>query len=53
MEFFTPASTRRDLLGLLYQGNLLDRAEPVRNMIGALALARLLDMFEHRTTQKE
>jgi hypothetical protein len=28
---------------LLYQGNVLDRAEPIRNVIGALAIARLLD----------
>ena len=34
---------RQDLAALIYKGNLLDRAEPVRNIIGALALARLLD----------
>jgi hypothetical protein len=36
-------SARKDVLGLIYQGNLLDRAEPVRNIIGALALAHQLD----------
>ena len=34
---------RRDLAELIYKGNLLDRAEPVRNVINALALSRLLD----------
>ncbi len=36
-------NARRDLAGLIYKGNLLDRATPVRNMIGALALAKQLD----------
>lgn len=40
-------SARADLASLVYQGNLLDRATPVRNMIGALAIAHQLDF---RTT---
>ena len=36
-------NARRDLASLIYQGNILDRATPVRNMIGALAVARQLD----------
>lgn len=36
-------NARRDLTSLIYQGNLLDRATPVRNMLGALAIAKLLD----------
>ena len=32
-----------ELLALIYQGNLIDRAEPMRNMIGAMAIAGLLD----------
>ncbi|MFP5285841.1 MAG: hypothetical protein ACLGI9_08895 [Thermoanaerobaculia bacterium] len=36
-------SARADLGSLIYQGNLLDRATPVRNMIGALAMAKQLD----------
>jgi hypothetical protein len=34
---------RQDLAELIYKGNLLDRATPVRNMIGALAIAGQLD----------
>jgi hypothetical protein len=34
---------RKDLADLIYKGNLLDRAEPVRNVISALSLVRLLD----------
>jgi hypothetical protein len=34
---------QKDLAALVYKGNLLDRATPVRNMIGALAIARQLD----------
>lgn len=34
---------RRDVAELIYKGNLLDRATPVRNMIGALAIAKQLD----------
>jgi hypothetical protein len=34
---------RSDVAGLIYQGNILDRETPVRNMIGALAIAKLLD----------
>lgn len=37
------ANSRADVAGLLYKGNLLDRATPVRNLIGALALAKQLD----------
>jgi hypothetical protein len=37
------ASARQDVAGLIYKGNMLDRATPVRNMIGALAIARQLD----------
>jgi hypothetical protein len=33
----------QDLATLIYKGNMLDRATPVRNMIGALALAGQLD----------
>jgi hypothetical protein len=36
-------TSRKDLVKLIYQGNVLDRAEPVRNLIGALAIAKLLD----------
>lgn len=36
-------NARADLGSLIYQGNLLDRATPVRNMIGALAMAKQLD----------
>jgi hypothetical protein len=36
-------SARQDLAGLIYKGNMLDRATPVRNMIGALAIAKQLD----------
>ena len=36
-------NARQDLAGLIYKGNLLDRATPVRNMLGALAIARQLD----------
>ena len=38
---------RKDLASLIYKGNILDRATPVRNMIGALAVAKQLD---YRTT---
>jgi hypothetical protein len=34
---------RRDVAELIYKGNMLDRATPVRNMIGALAIAKVLD----------
>lgn len=34
---------REELARLISKGNLLDRATPVRNMIGALALAKQLD----------
>lgn len=36
-------NARQDVSGLIYQGNMLDRATPVRNMIGALAIAKQLD----------
>ena len=36
-------SSRKEIGRLLYQGNVLDRAEPIRNVIGALAIARLVD----------
>lgn len=36
-------NARQDVASLVYKGNLLDRATPVRNMLGALAIARLLD----------
>jgi hypothetical protein len=36
-------SAREQLARLISKGNLLDRATPVRNMIGALALAKQLD----------
>jgi hypothetical protein len=36
-------SGRQELASLIYKGNMLDRATPVRNMIGALALAKQLD----------
>lgn len=39
-------SARQDLAGLIYKGNILDRATPVRNMIGALAMAKQLDYRE-------
>lgn len=34
---------RQDVANLIYKGNILDRATPVRNMIGALAIAKQLD----------
>lgn len=37
---------RQDIAGLIYKGNMLDRATPVRNMIGALAIAKQLDYRE-------
>lgn len=39
-------NARQDVAALVYQGNLLDRATPVRNMIAELALAKLLDYRE-------
>jgi hypothetical protein len=36
-------NARKDVAGLIYQGNVLDRATPVRNMLGALAIAKQLD----------
>jgi hypothetical protein len=36
-------STNPEILSLIFQGNMLDRAQPVRNVIGALATAGLLD----------
>ena len=36
-------SASPDLAALIYKGNMLDRATPVRNMIGALAIAKQLD----------
>ena len=36
-------SARQDIASLIYKGNMLDRATPVRNMVGALAIARQLD----------
>jgi hypothetical protein len=36
-------NSRPDLADKIYAGNLLDRATPIRNMIGALALAKALD----------
>ena len=37
------AGARQDVANLIYEGNILDRATPVRNMIGALAIADLVD----------
>jgi hypothetical protein len=34
---------RKELAGLIYKGNILDRATPVHQMIGALAIAHQLD----------
>ena len=34
---------RHEVASLIYKGNMLDRETPVRNMIGALAIARQLD----------
>lgn len=36
-------NARQDIASLVYKGNLLDRATPVRNMIGVLAIAKQLD----------
>jgi cell fate (sporulation/competence/biofilm development) regulator YlbF (YheA/YmcA/DUF963 family) len=36
-------NVRQDIFGLIFKGNMLDRATPVRNMIGALAIAKQLD----------
>ena len=38
-----PAQARSDVAALLFGGNVLDRATPMRNLIGALALAGKLD----------
>ena len=35
-------NARKDIVSLIYKGNMLDRATPVRNMIGALAIAKQL-----------
>ena len=35
------ATARQDIVGLLYKGNLLDRATPIRNLIGSLAIAKV------------
>jgi hypothetical protein len=43
---------RRELASLVYKGNMLDRATPVRNMIGALALAKQLD-YRSRKSKNE
>lgn len=37
------SSSRQDLVALLYKGNILDRATPVRNIIGSLAMNKVLD----------
>jgi hypothetical protein len=37
------SNARQDVANLIYKGNMLDRATPVRNMIGALAIAKQLD----------
>lgn len=36
-------SARGEIAALMQRGNLLDRATPVRNMVGALAIAKQLD----------
>jgi hypothetical protein len=36
-------NARKDIVALIYKGNMLDRATPVRNMIGALAIVKQLD----------
>ncbi|GAA0719398.1 hypothetical protein [Dokdonella soli] len=36
-------SARQEVASLIYKGNMLDRGTPVRNMIGALAIAKQLD----------
>jgi hypothetical protein len=36
-------NARPELARLIYQGNILDRATPVRNLLGSLALAKVLD----------
>lgn len=36
-------NARQDIARLVYKGNVLDRATPVRNMLGILAIAKLLD----------
>lgn len=36
-------NARQEVAALIYKGNMLDRATPVRNMIGALAIAKQLD----------
>lgn len=38
-----PSRARADVTALLFGGNVLDRATPMRNLIGTLALARKLD----------
>jgi len=40
------ANARSDLAALIYKGNMLDREVPVRNMIGALAVAGEVDYRE-------
>jgi hypothetical protein len=34
---------RREIVGKIYAGNMYDRATPIRNVIGVLAIAKLLD----------
>jgi hypothetical protein len=36
-------NAHQDIASLVYKGNVLDRATPVRNMLGALAIAKVLD----------
>lgn len=48
--------TNRELAGDIYKGNILDRATPVQNMIGELALERQLDFrptYDRYTTLNE
>lgn len=41
-------TARIDIIKLIYQGNVLDRAEPVRNLIGALAIDGLVSRAQSR-----
>ena len=44
---------RHDLAKLMQRANLLDRATPVRNMIGALAIAKQLDFRQTYDTYRK
>jgi hypothetical protein len=46
-------NANEEVAGLVYQGNILDRATPVRNMIAALATAGLVDYQQTYDTYEQ